>query len=274
MLLARGSAMPQPIPPAAGPPPALSLPVLPLPPLALPSCPPGPLAAEGGPALPLRGLTLLAVEDSRFACEALRLICQRTGARLRRAETLAAARAHLRTYRPDIAVVDLGLPDGSGLSLIADLALSVHRPEAVVAISGEALAREAAFDAGADAFVEKPLDSVSAFLALLNRLLPGRVPALPPAAAPARDGAAVRADPLALQDDLGRAAALLAQGGPGGYVAGFVRGLAGQMQDSRLAEAARQARMGQPAQIAALQGMIAGLLAPQAPGAFAPRRSG
>lgn len=243
--------MPQPVAPAAEPPPALSLPF------------------GAGPALPLRGLTLLAVEDSRFACEALRLICQRTGARLRRAETLAAARAHLRTYRPDVAVVDLGLPDGSGLSLIADLALSAHRPEAVVAMSGDSLAREAALDAGADAFVEKPLDSIADFLALLNRLLPGRALALPPG----REGG-ICADPLALQDDLGRAAALLAQGSPSGYVAGFVRGLAGQMQDSRLAEAARQARMGHPAQLAALQGMIAGLLVPPAPGTFAPGRRG
>ena len=31
---------------------------------------------------PLQGVTLLAVEDSRFACEALRLMARRAGARL------------------------------------------------------------------------------------------------------------------------------------------------------------------------------------------------
>lgn len=240
--------MPQPLSHPAEPPPALALPA-------------GALTD-----LPLRGLTLLAVEDSRFACEALRLICQRTGARLRRAETLAAARAHLRTYRPDIALVDLGLPDGSGLSLIADLALSCHRPEAVVAISGDSTAREAAQDAGADAFVEKPVTSITGFLALLRRLMPGRIGPHPPL----RDDA-ILPDPLALQDDLGRAAALLAGNAAGGYVAGFVRGLAGQMQDPPLEEAARQARRGDPAGLAALRGLVGHRIAAP-PGLFGPRR--
>eukprot|EP01031_Cornospumella_fuschlensis_P014764 gene14764-18040_t len=68
--------------------------------------------------LPLQGVTILAVEDSRFACEALRLIARRAGARLRRAETMAAARDHLRVYRPDVVLIDLGLPDGRGDALI------------------------------------------------------------------------------------------------------------------------------------------------------------
>ncbi len=85
--------------------------------------PPGPVAGR----LPLQGLTLLAVEDSRFASDALRLLSQRSGARLRRAESLEAAWAHLRVYRPDVILVDLGLPDGRGETLIRRLAQARRR---------------------------------------------------------------------------------------------------------------------------------------------------
>jgi CheY-like chemotaxis protein len=81
----------------------------------------------------LQGVTILAVEDSRFACEALRLIARRAGARLRRAETMAAARDHLRVYRPDVVLIDLGLPDGRGDALIRDLAQGPRRPSVVPA---------------------------------------------------------------------------------------------------------------------------------------------
>jgi CheY-like chemotaxis protein len=184
--------------------------------------------------MPLRGVTLLAVEDSRFASDALRLICHGAGARLRRVETLAAARAHLAVYRPDVAIIDLGLPDGCGTDLIAELAA---QGLPVLAISGEPEARGRALDAGAVAFLEKPLPSVAGFLRLIRQLVAGvgPEPAAPDVPAPA-------ADPLALRDDLARAAELVAgEDGASPYVAGFVRGLARTAGDPVLERAALQA---------------------------------
>ncbi|MGA1759335.1 MAG: response regulator, partial [Paracoccaceae bacterium] len=42
------------------------------------------LSFRSTPSRPLLGLTILLVEDSRFACEAMRIMALRSGARLRR----------------------------------------------------------------------------------------------------------------------------------------------------------------------------------------------
>lgn len=76
----------------------------------------------------LLGLTVLVIEDNRLACEAMRLLCLRSGARIRRADYLKSVRRHLQVYRPSIAIIDLGLPDGSRLDLIVDLVAISPRP--------------------------------------------------------------------------------------------------------------------------------------------------
>lgn len=202
---------------------------------------PAPPRATGGlsapsPQTPLAGLTLLLVEDSRFACDALRLVTHRVGARLRRAETLAQARHHLRTYRPDVVIVDLGLPDGRGEDLIADLCRLGGPP--ALAISGDDDGLGRARRAGAAGFLAKPLGSIGTIARAILSLLPERawlIPAVP-------DGIVATPDPLALRDDLAEAARRLA-GAPGSegrsYVAGFVTGLARASRDAGLEAAAR-----------------------------------
>lgn len=98
---------------------------------------------------PLLGQTILVVEDSRYVCEALRMICQRSGARIRRADSLRSAERHLRTYRPGIVLVDLGLPDGSGLELIKALSPGEEDYPVVIAMSGDDAKADAAKSAGA-----------------------------------------------------------------------------------------------------------------------------
>ncbi len=196
--------------------------------------------------LPLRGVTVLAVEDSRFASDALRLMCRRMGARLRRAESLQAAASHLKLYRPDVVIVDLGLPDGRGEALIRELAS--RRPRAVVlGMSGDGTGRVGAIAAGADGFVEKPLESVAVLRDLLMRFLPDRDADLA-----FGTEAALHPDALALRDDLAYAADLLDRRpgeGTRAYVAGFVVGVARHAHDAALAEAAVRAR---PEEIRAL----------------------
>jgi CheY-like chemotaxis protein len=190
---------------------------------------PAPLAAPPAAGVPPR--TVLLVEDSRHAAEAVRLIARRLGLRLRRAETLAAARAHLRLYRPDILLIDLGLPDGSGLELIAEAAAAPAAIGRVVALSAEPEGAHGALAAGAHAFLAKPLRLPADVPVLIGMAPPG-------APEPPRD--ALTADPLALRDDLTRAARVLPDARID-YVARFIAGVARCAGDQGLAGAASEA---------------------------------
>lgn len=199
--------------------------------------------ADGVQELPLQGVTILAVEDSRFACEALRLMARRAGARLRRAETLAAARRHLKVYRPDVLLVDLGLPDGRGEALIREVVLSPRRPAVVMGISGNPEGRGLALAAGADGFIDKPLENVAQLCRVLRPLLP-ELDIHPPPIGPT---AMAAPDPLALRDDLAFAAHALADDpGPDRqrYVGAFLSGIAAHANDADLADAALMAQNG------------------------------
>lgn len=106
---------------------------------------------------PLLGLTLLLIEDSRFTCEAVRMMCQRSGARLRRADCLKSAERHLGVYRPSIVIIDIGLPDGSGLSFIRKLHHESPRIPTILGTSGDEIMHQSVLKAGADGFLTNQL---------------------------------------------------------------------------------------------------------------------
>lgn len=187
---------------------------------------------------PLLGLTILVVEDSRFACEAMRLLCLRSGARIRRADCLRSARRHLRVYRPSVAVVDLGLPDGSGADLIADLAKASPRVPVILGTSGDDFAEDLAVAAGADGFLMKPISSLNAFQEVILSLLP--VTRQPLGPRPITDES-VRPDQIAFQDDMAHIAGILGDETDGkmmDYVGQFLSGVARIAHDKALSEAA------------------------------------
>ena len=183
--------------------------------------------------LALQGLTLLIVDDSRFTCDALRLILHRAGARLRRAESLEIARLHLGCYRPDLAIVDLGLPDGRGEDLIAELSASGFP---VLGLSGDPDGRALALDAGAAGFIDKPIGSVAGFVRLIRQLVTGAG-----AEEKGEDPPAPLGDPIALRDDLVRAAELISTMGDPTYARAFLCSLARASADTALEAAVRSA---------------------------------
>ena len=158
------------------------------------------------PTRPFLGMTVLVVEDSLFACDAMRLMCLRSGARIRRADCLQSARRHLRVYRPTVVIADIGLPDGSGIDFIRELNELQPRVPAILATSGDPDLEENSLEAGADGFMPKPIASLAVFQHAVIAALPEeRRPNLIRAV----EHEPVSPDPLAYQDDMAHAAELL-----------------------------------------------------------------
>jgi CheY-like chemotaxis protein len=195
---------------------------------------PAPTAAR-----PLLGLTVLVVEDSRFACEALRLLCLRSGARIRRADCLRSARRHFRVYRPTVVLIDMGLPDGNGADLITELNECQPRVEGILAISGDTHLEAQALAAGADGFMEKPITSLGAFQEKVLSVLPvGRHPKGPRQIV----DMTVAPDMLAYRDDMAHIADVLDDHITDhtlDYVAQCLSGVARLANDFPMAEAAK-----------------------------------
>lgn len=186
------------------------------------------------PLRPLLGVTVLIVEDSRFASEALRLLCLRSGARIRRADSLAAARRHLTTYRPTVAIIDLGLPDGSGLELIRTLDHANQRPPIVLATYGNHREESefASIEAGADGFLPKPIESLAVFQQEILKHIPEEDR---PKAAPAASSDTVTPDSFAMDEDLAHVAKLMDdEGVPASFISGFLKGVARTGHDDDL----------------------------------------
>jgi len=199
---------------------------------------------------PLLGLTVLVIEDSRFACEAVRLLCLRSGARIRRADTLRAARRHLQVYRPSVVIIDIGLPDGNGSDLIRELSIASPRPEVILGTSGDDNSEAIAMEAGADGFLAKPITSLGAFQDRILSNLPDDQRPMGPRPV-AQD--VVEPDLIAYRDDMAHVADVLdsAKGAADthvlDYIAQFLGGVARSASDDDLvlatdALAAKRAR--------------------------------
>lgn len=160
---------------------------------------------------PLLGLTILLVEDSRFFSDAVRLMSIRSGARLRRADCILSARKHIQIYRPDVVLVDIGLPDGSGEELIAEIA-KMPSPPPTIAMSGGVEGREAAVAAGATLFLQKPFFDMASFQQTILSTMPesSGVAGFKPRVA----GDVVSPDEESLREDLDHIAELLREALP------------------------------------------------------------
>jgi two-component system KDP operon response regulator KdpE len=101
-------------------------------------------------------MTALIVEDDRNIRRSVCTSLEASGWTVHQAETLRQALAHARSHDYDLAIVDLGLPDGDGVDLVASIRADSQVPIIVLSARSEEQHKVRALDAGADDYVEKP----------------------------------------------------------------------------------------------------------------------
>ncbi len=105
---------------------------------------------------PSNGPLILIVEDDLPIRGFLRASLEGQGYRVKEARTASDGLLQARTQRPDLILLDLGLPDGDGIDLAKDVRRDSAVPIVVLSARGQERDKVAALDAGADDYLTKP----------------------------------------------------------------------------------------------------------------------
>jgi two-component system, OmpR family, KDP operon response regulator KdpE len=99
---------------------------------------------------------VLVVDDEPQIVRGLRVILQNAGYRVEEATTKQEALDSVSVRPPDAIVLDLVLPDGNGIEVLAELRRWSQIPVVVLSAVGDEEQKVRALDAGADDYVTKP----------------------------------------------------------------------------------------------------------------------
>ena len=101
-------------------------------------------------------INVLIVEDEKEIRRFVRSALENEGWRVFDADTLQRGLIEAGTRKPDLIILDLGLPDGDGLDFIRDLRQWSSIPVIVLSARSEESDKVLALDAGADDYLSKP----------------------------------------------------------------------------------------------------------------------
>lgn len=101
-------------------------------------------------------LRILTIEDESNIRRFVKLALETEGYEVFEADGLKRGLIEAGTRRPDLVVLDLGLPDGDGLDFITDLRNWSDIPVIVLSARNSEHDKISALDAGADDYLEKP----------------------------------------------------------------------------------------------------------------------
>jgi len=102
---------------------------------------------------------VLIVEDDAGIRGVLRMLLESQHYRVVEAESASRGIIEARNHRPDLLIVDLGLPDRDGLSVIREIRRFAPTPVLVLSARTMETDKVTALDAGADDYVSKPFSA-------------------------------------------------------------------------------------------------------------------
>ena len=110
---------------------------------------------------------ILVVEDDNAVAKLMAATMESQDYQYRIASTGASAIMEALSYKPEVMILDLGLPDTDGIEVIKKIRTCSNMPIIVVSARSEDTDKVAALDAGADDYLTKPF-SVDELLARLR----------------------------------------------------------------------------------------------------------
>ena len=108
----------------------------------------------------------LVIDDEVQIRRLLRVVLESADYQVHEAETAAQGLTDAATRRPDVVLLDLGLPDSDGVKVLRRLREWSQVPVIILSVRDDEEGKVAALDAGADDYVTKPFSSAE----LLARL--------------------------------------------------------------------------------------------------------
>ncbi len=99
---------------------------------------------------------VLIIEDEKQIRRFVRAAVEEEGCQVTEAENMAQGLMDAGTRRPDLLILDLGLPDGNGIELIRDLRAWSDTPVLILSARSRENDKIDALDAGADDYLTKP----------------------------------------------------------------------------------------------------------------------
>ena len=117
--------------------------------------------------------TILIIEDDKYISHFIDISLSKENYAVLIAGTAAEGLFLFTSYRPDIVLLDLGLPDRDGVDLLRELRVFSDTPVLIVSARGQETEKIAALDLGANDYITKPfhMGELMARIRVVERLL-------------------------------------------------------------------------------------------------------